>query len=77
MYHIDTEWEVNDMKQKEKLYMNASEIAEALDVSLSTAYKIVKNLNNSLAKDNYIVVAGRVSRAYFNERYYGASNVRG
>ena len=42
-----------------------------MDVSLSTAYRIIKRLNNELDHKGYITIAGKVSRKYFLERLYG------
>lgn len=35
------------------------------------AYKIIRKLNKELNEKGYITVAGKVSKKYFNERYYG------
>ena len=50
-----------------KLMISADEVAEALGVSMSHAYKIVRLLNNDLEAKGFITVAGRVSRRYFEE----------
>lgn len=54
-----------------KLYMTAQEVAEAVGVSKGTAYKLIKKMNDELAAKGYIVVSGKVSRKYFEEKYYG------
>lgn len=51
--------------------INAKEVAEILGTSKSHAYKVVQQLNEDLRKQGYIVVAGKVSRAYFEEKIYG------
>lgn len=51
--------------------INASEVSEILGTSTSHAYKIIKQLNHKLTKGGYIVIAGKVSRAYFEENFYG------
>ena len=56
----------------EKSFIRAGEVAEKLDVSKSYAYKVIKQLNDELSAKGYIIVAGRISRQYFNERVYGA-----
>ena len=54
-----------------KQYMDAQEVAEALGVSKSKAYVIIKQLNEELQKKGFITVRGRVSRKFFQERIYG------
>ncbi|WP_455579420.1 LysR family transcriptional regulator [Faecalibacillus intestinalis] len=52
-------------------FMTAEDVAKALGISKSYSYKIIKKLNNQLIEDGYEVVAGKVSKQYFAERYYG------
>lgn len=59
------------MKKENKIYITAAELAEMLDVSLGHAYKIIRRLNQELAKDGYIVIAGKVPKRYFEKRWYG------
>jgi len=54
-----------------KIYYGASDIAEMLGVSNTKAYEIIKSLNSELEEKGYIVLAGKVSVAYFNEKWYG------
>ena len=56
-----------------KQYMTAAEVAEMVGVSSSKAYRIIKELNEQLAAKGYLTIRGRISRAYFNEKWYGAS----
>lgn len=58
-----------------KLMMSADEVAETLGVSISHAYKIVRALNKDLESKGFITVAGRVSRRYFEEKFYGEEGV--
>lgn len=51
--------------------INAKEVSEILGTSKSHAYKVVQQLNEELKKQGYIVIAGKVSRAYFEEKIYG------
>lgn len=55
----------------ENLYYTAQEIAEMLGVSRGHAYKIIKQLNAELADRGYIIIAGKISKKYFAEHYYG------
>lgn len=56
------------------ILIGADEIAQKLDVSKAFAYKVVRDLNNELKQRGFIVIAGKVSRRFFEERFYGYSN---
>lgn len=51
--------------------ITAGEIAESLSVSKSCAYKIMHKLNEELKANGFYTVAGKVSRQYFEEKFYG------
>lgn len=53
-----------------KRFMNVNEVAEYMGISLSMAYRIIRQLNAELAARGFITVAGRVSRKYFEEKIY-------
>ena len=55
------------------IFMKADEVQELLGVSKSEAYKIIKQLNDSLKARGYIVISGRVNRRYLEEMIYGYS----
>ena len=52
-------------------FITVPEIREVLSVSESKAYRIARTLNEELKQKGYMVIPGRVSRHYFNERFYG------
>lgn len=54
-----------------KMYFTAEEVADMLGVSWGQSYKIVKQLNDELKKQGYLVVSGKIPKKYFAERYYG------
>ena len=66
--------------------MSATEVAEQLGTSKPYAYKVIRKLNAELAKKGCLIVQRKVSRMYFEERYFagepmpvpgeGASDVR-
>ncbi len=60
----------------EKNYFDVDEVAQAMGISRSYAYKVVRQLNAELAKMGYLTVSGRVNRQYFLERtcYGGKQN---
>lgn len=60
-----------------KRFLNAAEVAEYLGVSVPMAYKIIQRLNNELKSRGFITIAGRVSRAYFEEKIYSPQRAAG
>lgn len=54
----------------ESYFYTAKEIADILRVSLSEAYRRIEQLNAELSAKGYMVARGKVSRKYFDERYY-------
>ena len=60
-----------DMEQG--VFITAQEVAELLGISKSKAYTIVRELNEELSAKGFITVAGRVSRKFFEERFYGVA----
>ncbi len=59
-----------------KQYMDVHEVKEALGVSESKSYEIIRILNGQLKEKGYITIPGRVSRAYFEEKCcYGGVKV--
>lgn len=55
----------------ENSFIMAEEVASTLGVSKPYAYKLIRQLNDELAKKGFLTVSGRVSRQYFKERFYG------
>lgn len=65
------------MKENEKLYLNANEVAILLGVSLGTSYRLIRRLNNELEDKGYITFAGKLPKKYLEERYFGGvANVK-
>ena len=57
------------MEKERKYYIGADEVMNITEVSRTTAYKIIKNLNETLQKEQKkIVIAGKVPRALFFEK---------
>ena len=52
----------------EKNYLSVDEVACAMGISKSYAYKIVRKLNAELDKLGFLTVSGRINRQYFMER---------
>ena len=56
---------------KDKKFLNVNDVADYMGISVPMAYKIIRKLNNELLAQGYLVVAGRVSRSYFEKKIYG------
>lgn len=54
-----------------KKFLNASDVAQFMEISVPMAYKIIRQLNSELNNQGYLTVAGRVSRAYFSQKVFG------
>ena len=55
------------VKQQPKFY-KAADVAEILGVSQTTAYRIIRSLNQELKEQVKITIAGKISSRYFNEK---------
>ncbi|MBE6035155.1 MAG: hypothetical protein E7222_10730 [Clostridiales bacterium] len=53
------------------IFLTAKDIMVTLGVSESKAYSVVRDLNKELTGKGYMVIPGKVSRKYFEERFYG------
>ena len=59
------------------IFMNAKEVQEFLDISRTTAYQIINDMNQDLIELGYRVQRGKVNRRYFMEKYcYGSKEVK-
>ena len=56
---------------KTDVFISAEEIKEIVGISKSKAYSLIQELNAELKEKGYLTVTGRVSRKYFEERFYG------
>lgn len=52
-------------------YYTVEEVQKMLGVSKSKAYKIIKELNEELKRNGYIITPGKISRKYLEEKCYG------
>jgi len=46
-------------------------VAEELGVSVPYAYKLIRQMNEELAKTGCITISGRIDRKFFHEKFYG------
>lgn len=56
---------------QKKIYYCAADIAGMLDISVASAYRIIKKLNKELDSKGYLTLPGKVSVVYFHEKFYG------
>lgn len=52
-------------------FISTEEVANELGVSKSFAYKIVRQMNDELKTKGFMIVAGKVSRVFYKEKFYG------
>ena len=62
---------VKGMNEK---FLEVGGVMQILGISRSAAYKLMRHINSELEKKGYIVIRGKVSRKYFEERIYGMSD---
>ena len=53
------------------LFVTAGEIAKELGISKPFAYKLVRQMNEELEAKGFLTISGRVSRKYYEEKFYG------
>ena len=63
------------MYLKNVLFVTAGEVAQDLGVSKPFAYKLIRQMNEELEAEGFITIAGRVSRKYYEEKFYGGARI--
>lgn len=58
----------------EKRYYTALEVGKMIGVGRTSAYSIVKKLNKELSDKGYLVVDGKISKDYFESKYFSGPN---
>ena len=56
---------------KETYMMTADEIVDELGVSKGKAYKVIRDLNAELEQMGFIVISGKIPRAYWEKKFFG------
>lgn len=51
--------------------VTAQDVVDILGVSKGHAYKIIRQLNRELEDSGYIVVSGKLPKAYWDKKFYG------
>ena len=57
--------------RNQALFITAREVSELTGVSVTSAYKIIRDLNEELSKKGYLTITGKTSKKYFYEKIYG------
>ena len=60
----------HNLPQNEKKFLSANDVADILGISTSTAYRIIRRLNDELKESGKITIAGKISAKYFYENIY-------
>ena len=77
MYNEDTDINIFAKLNKEvlnvakELFVRAEEVSQELGISKPYAYKLVREMNEELRQKGFLTIPGRVSRRYFEEKFYG------
>ncbi|MCI9547532.1 MAG: hypothetical protein HFH60_12770 [Lachnospiraceae bacterium] len=64
---------IGEAERRPRQMMDVRDVQEALSVSESTAYGVIRQLNQELREANYLTVRGKISRAYFEKRTHGVN----
>lgn len=60
-----------------KVFMTAREVQDFLEVSRTTAYQLIVEMNTELQELGYRVQRGKINRQYFMEKYcYGNQKIK-
>ena len=59
------------MCMRNELFVTAEEVAQDLGVSKPFAYKLIRQMNGELEQKGFMTIAGRVSRRFYEEKFYG------
>ena len=51
-------------------FLRVEEVARYMDISVPTAYKLMRRLNDELREMGYLTISGRVSRVYIEKKLY-------
>lgn len=51
--------------------MTADDVANELGISKGHAYKMIRQLNEELQNSGFIVISGKIPRAFWEKKFYG------
>ena len=61
---------------KSNYMMDAKDVANELGISKGHTYKVIRQLYEELEKSGFIIVAGKVPRAFWEKKFYGYQTVQ-
>lgn len=61
---------------KSNYLMDVEDVANELGISKGHAYRVIRRLNEELEKSGFIIVAGKVPRAFWEKKFYGYQTVQ-
>ena len=53
------------------LFIRVDDMVSELQISKPYAYKLMREMNEELRKKGFMTISGRVSRQFFEEKFYG------
>lgn len=56
---------------RENIFITADEVSKTLEISKPYAYKLIKQMNEELRSKGFMTIAGKVSRRFFEQKFYG------
>ena len=54
--------------------MTANDVVNELGVSKGHAYKVIRILNEELREKGFVVITGKIPRAFWEKKFYGYTN---
>lgn len=60
-----------DIYLKNDLFVTVREVVQDLGVSKPLVYKLVRQMNEEMEAKGFIKIARRVSRKYYEEKFFG------
>ena len=72
---LKEQYEGGNSMQRQNYMITAEEVAESMQISLGYAYKLLRKLNKELADQGYVIVAGKIPRAFWEKKLYGYSQI--
>lgn len=59
---------------EENILLNAKQVAKIMNVGVSRAYEIMRDLNKELKTKGFYTIPNRISKVYLLERIKGVNN---
>ncbi len=56
--------------KSDQTFYNAKDVSEILGVSVTSAYRVIKRLNEELEAKGYLFIRGKISKKFFDQKLY-------